>query len=164
MSITIKYTKAQYQAKITELEGYYAQLEAHLSRMSELREQMYNFWDDENGQEAGLLLTEQIRSVRFTMDQVNDTLIFYKGTIEKLDGADLNVGDLIGEALSLIKTGYKVGVIIGPEGGFSDKEIELAKQTSNAHIISLGKRILRTETAAITSLSMLMLHAEMNLE
>lgn len=68
------------------------------------------------------------------------------------------------EALSLIKTGYKVGVIIGPEGGFSDKEIELAKQTPNAHIISLGKRILRTETAAITSLSMLMLHAEMNLE
>ena len=68
------------------------------------------------------------------------------------------------EALSLIKKGNKVGVIIGPEGGFSDKEIELAKQCSNVHIVSLGKRILRTETAAITSLSMLMLHAEMNLD
>ena len=42
-------------------------------------------------------------------------------------------------------------------------KVEKAKQFS-AQIISLGKRILRTETAAITALSMLMLHSEMNLE
>ncbi len=68
------------------------------------------------------------------------------------------------QALNSIKKGNKVGIVIGPEGGFSDKEIELAKQSHNAHVISLGKRILRTETASITALSMLMLHAEMNLE
>lgn len=66
------------------------------------------------------------------------------------------------KALSSIKKGFKVGVLIGPEGGFSDKEIELA--TAVGTPISLGKRILRTETASITALSMLMLHAEMNLE
>lgn len=67
------------------------------------------------------------------------------------------------ENLVKIKKGDKVAVFIGPEGGFSDKEIELAKE-QNANLISLGKRILRTETASITALSMLMLHAEMNLE
>lgn len=67
------------------------------------------------------------------------------------------------EALSLIKKGDKVGIMIGPEGGFSPTEIDLAKQCGG-HLISLGKRILRTETAAITALSMLMLHSEMNLE
>ncbi len=66
------------------------------------------------------------------------------------------------KALFSIKKGFKVGVLIGPEGGFSDKEIELA--TAVGTPISLGKRILRTETASITALSMLMLHAEMNLE
>ena len=66
------------------------------------------------------------------------------------------------EALSLIKKGYKVGVLIGPEGGFSDKEIELAKKMGCA--VSLGKRILRAETASFTALSMLMLYAEMNLD
>ena len=64
------------------------------------------------------------------------------------------------EAFSLIKKGMKVGVIIGPEGGFSQSEINLAESFS-AKIISLGKRILRTETASIATLSALMLYAEM---
>ena len=63
-------------------------------------------------------------------------------------------------ALAKIKKGFKVGVLIGPEGGFSDNEIALAKTVGES--ISLGKRILRTETASITALSMLMLHAEMS--
>ncbi len=65
------------------------------------------------------------------------------------------------DALSKIKKGFKVGVLIGPEGGFSDAEIELAKSVGS--LVSLGKRILRTETASITAMSMLMLYAEMKL-
>ena len=65
-------------------------------------------------------------------------------------------------ALSELKRGDKVAVFIGPEGGFEDFEIELLKQ-SGAKTLSLGKRILRTETASITTLSMLMLYIETNL-
>lgn len=65
-------------------------------------------------------------------------------------------------ALNKIKSGMKVGVFIGPEGGFEDSEIEKLKEIG-AEIISLGKRVLRTETASITALSMLMLYSEMNL-
>ena len=67
------------------------------------------------------------------------------------------------EALSLLKSGMNVGILIGPEGGFSQKEIDMAKE-ANGQIISLGKRILRTGTAAITALGMCMLYSEMNLE
>ena len=66
-------------------------------------------------------------------------------------------------ALSKIKSGMKVGVFIGPEGGFDESEIEKLKEIGS-EIISLGKRILRTETASITALSMLMLYSEMNLD
>lgn len=65
-------------------------------------------------------------------------------------------------ALNEIKAGMDIAVFIGPEGGFDDKEIEAAKE-QGAKILSLGKRILRTETAAITAVSLLMLHTEMNL-
>lgn len=41
----------------------------------------------------------------------------------------------------------KIAVLIGPEGGIDLKEIEILK-TKNAKIITLGKRILRTETVA----------------
>lgn len=102
MALNIKYTKAQYQAKISELEGYYSQLEQHLARMQELKSQMFNFWDDSNAQTTGQILAIQIRSVQNAMDRTTDTLTFYKSAIEKLDGANLSVSDLLGDALSIL--------------------------------------------------------------
>ena len=65
------------------------------------------------------------------------------------------------EALEAIRPGMKVAILIGPEGGFEEKEVLLA-QEKGARSISLGRRILRTETAAITSIAMCMLHMETN--
>jgi len=66
------------------------------------------------------------------------------------------------EALETIRRGMKVGILIGPEGGFDPKEVELAEE-HGAKRISLGQRILRTETAAIASVAMCMLHIETQL-
>ena len=49
----------------------------------------------------------------------------------------------------------KIGILIGPEGGFSDQEAQNA-ENAGIHLIGLGKRILRTETVASTMLSMIM--------
>ena len=51
---------------------------------------------------------------------------------------------------------YKnVLVIVGPEGGFDDKEVETILKHKNVRKISLGKRILRTETAPLYIMSVL---------
>ena len=63
------------------------------------------------------------------------------------------------EVIKSVKNGTKVAVIIGPEGGFSPEEVQLAIDCG-AKIISLGRRILRTETAGLTILSCLMMQAE----
>ena len=65
---------------------------------------------------------------------------------------------LVEEALKKVKPGQSISVFIGPEGGFSEEEIELLRQ--DAEVLSLGKRILRTDTAAICTMSMLMLELE----
>lgn len=65
------------------------------------------------------------------------------------------------DALLQIKGAEKIGILIGPEGGFEEKEIEEAISVGGK-TISLGSRILRTETAAITAVGMCMLHIEMN--
>lgn len=49
----------------------------------------------------------------------------------------------------------KIAVIIGPEGGFSDEEINMIMKYENVYIVSLGPRILRTETAGLTALAMI---------
>ncbi|MBR0519128.1 RNA methyltransferase, partial [bacterium] len=52
-----------------------------------------------------------------------------------------------------INTKDKISIFIGPEGGFTKEEVELAKN-ENAFILNLGERILRAETAAISVASM----------
>ncbi len=65
-------------------------------------------------------------------------------------------------ALKKITRGMKIGVLIGPEGGIDREEYEKAVK-ANALPLSLGKRILRAETAAITAISMIMLYTEAKL-
>ena len=54
-----------------------------------------------------------------------------------------------------IRPGQSVAVLIGPEGGFAETEIGLA-QESGIRPITLGRRILRTETAGLAVLSWMM--------
>ncbi len=44
-----------------------------------------------------------------------------------------------------------IALVIGPEGGFTEEEVSLARDTYGAHIASMGARRLRAETAAITA-------------
>lgn len=61
-------------------------------------------------------------------------------------------------ALDQIKSGDSISVMIGPEGGFAEEEIAAVRDTMQ--VISLGKRILRTDTAGICTMSMLMMQLE----
>ena len=59
----------------------------------------------------------------------------------------------------LDKEEIKIGVLIGPEGGIDEKEIEVLK-SAGGNIVTLGKRILRTETVALNVLSILLYELE----
>lgn len=62
---------------------------------------------------------------------------------------------LLGEASALTQTGAGPwAILIGPEGGFSDKEREHLRALSYAHPVSLGPRILRADTAAVAALTL----------
>ena len=58
-----------------------------------------------------------------------------------------------------IRPGQSVGIFIGPEGGFEEAEVEQAVALGAAPV-TLGRRILRTETAGFVVLSMLLYHLE----
>ena len=61
------------------------------------------------------------------------------------------------QMLSKLKKYREIAIFIGPEGGFAPEEIEALR---GSEIISLGQRILRTDTAAITAVAMVMLYIE----
>lgn len=63
--------------------------------------------------------------------------------------------DYTREIIRGIKPGMRIGVFIGPEGGFAPEEVETAVK-GGAKEITLGRRILRTETAGLALMSAIM--------
>ncbi|MDP4091863.1 MAG: 16S rRNA (uracil(1498)-N(3))-methyltransferase [Bacillota bacterium] len=89
-----------------------------------------------------------------------DEPVIFKEALLKAQENDLNIIPFEKENItplrkSLIPDCRKISFFIGPEGGFSDKEIEDAVN-KNVIPVTLGPRILRTETAGIVVLSILM--------
>nr|WP_308626467.1 16S rRNA (uracil(1498)-N(3))-methyltransferase [uncultured Eisenbergiella sp.] len=91
---------------------------------------------------------------------MGEALQFAAGMDVKLFPYELAEGmaktkDLIGN----IRSGQSVAVFIGPEGGFEDSEVEAAS-ACGFEPVTLGRRILRTETAGFTVLSWIMYQLE----
>lgn len=103
------------------------------------------------------------QSKRTVIPQVLEPMDF-KEVLEKIDELDLMVipyenatGYGIRAMVNSIETKdsiKNVGIMVGPEGGFEESEIEDLKE-KGAHIVTLGPRILRTETAGFTCISLI---------
>lgn len=63
------------------------------------------------------------------------------------------------EILNSIEPGNSIAIIVGPEGGLAEEEVKKANEAGFKNI-SLGSRILRTETAPLMLLSVLMFNLE----
>lgn len=63
--------------------------------------------------------------------------------------------DAIKEIKEYDKSNINIGIVIGPEGGFEPSEVEQLRE-AGAKIVTLGKRILRTETVALAMSSVIM--------
>ena len=68
------------------------------------------------------------------------------------DESDLRLPSIYEKVKSKVSIYSKWAVIIGPEGGFSDQEKKQLIKEKNVLRVTLGKRILRSDTAAISSL------------
>ncbi|MDO5563634.1 MAG: 16S rRNA (uracil(1498)-N(3))-methyltransferase [Eubacteriales bacterium] len=98
-------------------------------------------------------IVSDIMNFREALDTVKDydyKFLFYE---EKI-GVDETI-----YFLNKMENNKKCAIIIGPEGGFSNEEIEYAKEVG-CSIFSLGKRILRTELASTCILSYIMMMFE----
>ena len=102
------------------------------------------------------------QSKRTMIPQIHEVLSFKEAvqTAQKLDIVLVPYEnergmDATRELLHGIQRGQSIGVFIGPEGGFAPEEIAMVAEQESMHKISLGRRILRTETAGLATLAML---------
>ena len=96
-----------------------------------------------------------------------EQVVSFSGALRTAGGLDVllipyELEEGMGKTAQIIEDitpGQSIGVFIGPEGGFEEAEVGQAKAVG-AKPVTLGKRILRTETAGLTTLSILMYHLE----
>lgn len=85
----------------------------------------------------------------------------YKNALERAAGADLAILFYENERATTLRMAVEekpfasVSLLTGPEGGLEEREVELAKELG-LRICTLGKRILRCETAPLCALSAIM--------
>lgn len=83
-----------------------------------------------------------IKTKEIDVDMYDVVLVAYENEEHNMLKAELK------KLESQNKQEYNIAIVIGPEGGISEKEIELLDE-KNVKFVSLGKRILRTETAGL---------------
>lgn len=100
-------------------------------------------------------VVEQLINVKELCNQIKD----YDLVLLAFENEENN--NLKNELLKIKETKekIKIAIIIGPEGGIEEKEVSLLSD-SGAKVVTLGKRILRTETAALTMASIIMYELE----
>lgn len=106
------------------------------------------------------------QSKRELIPKVNEVMSFSKA-LEYAKSLDIAMipyemcenMDSFRECLAKTGSGKSIGFFIGPEGGFDIEEVEKAKQQGIVPV-SLGRRILRTETAGLCVMSIIMYHLE----
>ncbi|WP_299043497.1 16S rRNA (uracil(1498)-N(3))-methyltransferase [uncultured Tateyamaria sp.] len=97
-------------------------------------------------------------------EQCGGTYVPEVADLQRLDRALAQLGDrhlmFCDEALAGAEDSFALpdipgpwAILIGPEGGFSDKERAQLHRTERAHAVQLGPRILRADTAAVAALT-----------
>ena len=109
--------------------------------------------------QSGRDLIPEVKHVQ----KINDILYDIKNYDLLMVAYELEEVNYIKKELKAIskKENYKIAIVIGPEGGLEQEEVEKFKN-AGAKVVSLGKRILRTETVAMQVASIIMYELEEN--
>lgn len=88
-------------------------------------------------------------------------VLSFKEALEEMKNNDMNICPYENERTVSIKKAIKnsdiknIGIFVGPEGGFAEEEIEKIQEIGSK-VVSLGPRILRTETASVVASSIVL--------
>lgn len=72
---------------------------------------------------------------------------------------ELGAGEPLPAVMQTLTNDAGIGLLIGPEGGFSSQDLDILARATYIKRMTLGPRILRAETAALTALSIVLAHA-----
>lgn len=122
------------------------------------RVKRWNAIAESAAKQAGRMVIPEVRAVQ-TYAEALETVAQEAADLRLIPYENATDMERTRRLLASAAPGQKIAVLIGPEGGFEPREVEAAERAGFTQI-SLGSRILRTETAGLCVLSALMLHLD----
>ena len=108
MSIIIRYTQSVYQNKVNNLMNLHGELQTHLANLEGYRDQIKNFWNDDEGMAYYNLVNTEIRAVKNAMNRVQNLHTIYSDSVDELNSAKTATSGLLEEAGSIL-SGLGIG-------------------------------------------------------
>ncbi len=102
VGFTFNYVKQDYQIAISNLERLVGELEGHLQTLKTLRDNVPNFWDDEEGKKTYEALVRTISAVQLKMDHAKGLLRVYKEAVDSFDISKSTVSGLLEDAVGVL--------------------------------------------------------------
>ena len=96
-----------------------------------------------------VLIPNNFKNIIENIEKYDIVLLLYEGE------QNLTLKSVLIDFKQRNKSSFNIAIIVGPEGGFDESEVEVLKECSNVKCVTLGKNILRTETAGMAAVSMI---------
>lgn len=112
-------------------------------------------WDKKIAHWEQIIIHACEQSGRHTLPRLNPVIDIKTWFTQCPEGLRLILSPHQGQSLSALPVPDQLTLLIGPEGGLTEQEIQFAIERFHFISIQLGPRVLRTETAAITALSVI---------
>ena len=100
--LIVKYTRGVYEEKINRLEAQQTQLVNHLNNLENYRLQMRAFWQDDQGDNYGRVIEENIKKVTTALKQVTDLKEIFNQVVEGLEETQEEMNELVDVAMQAI--------------------------------------------------------------
>lgn len=99
----LKYTRHEYEEKISELEGYNTRLNQHLERLEGFKTQIPGFWDDAKAAKTIEALNASIARVKHASERTSNLRKSYQKVVEEMAQQDQQVDSALDKAIDLLK-------------------------------------------------------------
>ena len=113
----LKYSASVYNAKITRLDTLHGLLQTHLDALEGYKDQIKNFWDDDQSPQYITGIANQITKVKGAMDNIKMAIAEYQGVSDRMTQGGQLVDEAMGDAKDALETVSEVtGDVAGVVG------------------------------------------------
>lgn len=84
-NIILRYSKSEYQEKISRLSNCLSKLDKHLASLEGYENQLKQYWDDDTAESYHKVIKKEIKAVKNSQEQVGNQIMMWENAIKEME-------------------------------------------------------------------------------